>query len=562
MSDDLLLEEAIEAIENGQTEQAREILARLLKSDPQNATYWVWMSAVATTRKEQIYCLNTARKIDPHNEAARRGLVFWGALTETDVQPFPLKRVIDWQDTLRLQPEEEQPEGIRGLLANPSWRIAGIGIGLLVLVVGVFLLISRPQVGQFQLTLTPTETPGALPTHTATPRPPENAAAGPTPLAALFNVDYTPTPLYVQPEHDVQTREIVRAAITEYQRGNLDLALSYFQQLLDYEPDATDGHYYLGEIYRQQGDYEAALTAYNQAIESDAYFGPAYLGRALTQLARNPKANVLNDLIKATEYAPDFIDAWLALGRYQLAANRLDDAAEAAQAALNINPQNAPAHALLAEIALAQDDLETAQREAQTANELDLTLLSAYRLLAKIHFAQGDLEAAYEPIKLYTTYRDDDPEAWTIRAFAENARQDYDKALLAAQQALELDALYGEAYLALAEAYLGLGEGAEAEYNFKTAQKFFPRSFAISLGIAHAQAMQGKEDQAYQQVERARTLAQTEEEQVQYHYWRAYYLEAIDRHDLALSSWQALLEFPPELVPADWRALAEEKIAE
>ncbi len=562
MSDEQLLEKAIEALENGRRQEAYDIVARLLQTDSENPTYWVWLAAASASRKEKLYCLSVAYRKDPSNEAARRGLILLGQLDGEDTPPFPLERVIHWQENLRLETEAaEKPEGLRGLFANPALRAVGIGSGLLVLVFGVFMLISRPQVGQLQITAAPTNTPAPV-QATATPSPTQGAALGPVPLAERFEVAYTPTPLYVQPEHDVQTREIARAALDEYRRGNLSLSLSYFQQLVEYDPQAVDGYYYQGEIYRQMDDPEAALNAYDQALEIDPAFGPAYLGRALALQAINPKANIFGDLSKAAEYAPDFIDAWLALARYHLANEQLDSAQEAVQQALGLNPDNAEAHLLLAKIALAQEDLETARQEARKANELDLTLLDAYLLLGKIAFREGDLEAAYEPIKLYTTYRDDDAEAWMILAFAENARQNYEQALLAADQALELDVRLGQAYQARAEAHLNLGEGAKAEYDYKTAQKFFPRSFAISLGIAHAQAAQGNPGNAYQQLEQARRLATTDEELVQYHYWRAYYLEEIGRHDLALESWQALLDYPPELMPEDWRTLAEEKVQE
>ena len=76
--DDAVFQEAVEALREGKKARARELLTGLLKTDQNNATYWVWMSAAMETPKERIYCLQTALKLDPENAAAKRGLrLFW-----------------------------------------------------------------------------------------------------------------------------------------------------------------------------------------------------------------------------------------------------------------------------------------------------------------------------------------------------------------------------------------------------------------------------------------------------------------------------------------------------
>ncbi len=559
-TEDILLEEAIEAIENGQYETAREMLARLLKSDQRNANYWLWMSVVSPTHKEQVYCLKTALKIDPENEAARRGLVLLGEMKAEGVAPFPLDHVIAWMDDVTVKQEEEGPRGFKGFIARPTVRISAIGLGLLVLVGVVFSIVGRPRLQQFQATFAPTSSaPTATPTPTSTPAPTVSVPVltSATPLSAVFAVEYTPTPLYVQQEHDAQTREVSRAAMTEFEHGNYDLALNYFDQLLEYEPQAVDAYYYKGEIYRAQGDYNEALNAYNQALDIDPNFGPAYLGRARVLPLLNPKAAVADDLQKAVQLSPDFLDAHLALAQYYLDEGEIDQAQAEAQAAAELAPDAPAVHLMLAKIYLAQEDYEQALTEAETANQQDVTLLEAYFILGKIYYLTDDVAAALEPLQIYVVYQPDNAEAWMMLAAAYNAQENYGEALQAANQAYELDRHMGEVYYQRARAYLGLGEGKQAEYNYKTALQFFPKSFDVSMGIAHALMVQEKFGDAYQQVEHSKPLAQSDAEWVQFYYWRAYTLEKIDRHDLAIESWQALLDYPSDLVPADWRDEAE-----
>lgn len=563
MTDDILLQEAIEAIEAGQTEKAREILARLLKSDQRNASYWVWMSVVSATQKEKIYCLQTALKIDPENEAARRGLVLLGARSGEDIPPFPLDKAISWESDISLQPEEEKPKGLKGFISRPVVKVGGIGLGLVLLVTVVFAIISRPQLQRFQATFAPTSSEPS-PTATAT-RPPTATSASfgltsATPLADFFHTNYTPTPLYVNLDHDVQTKEIYRAAISEFEHGNYDLALTYFDQLLEYDPQAVDAPYYQGEIYRLTGDYNAALQAYQKALDIDPNFGPAYLGRARVLPALNSKAKILDDLNKAVELSPDFVDAWLARAQYYLDKNDIDKAQADLEKARALMPDSPQVHLMLAKIYLAQDDSAAALEEAQQAHQGDLTLLEAYFVLGKALYLSGQTDAALEPLQIYTVYQPQNAEAWVMLAAIYNQQANYDEALKAANQAYDIDRHIGEVYIQRAKAYLGMGESNQAEYNFKTAQQFFPKSFDISMGIAHAMMQREEYGNAYQQVEHSKPLAQTDEEMVRYHYWRAYTLEKIDRHDLAIASWQALLTYPDSLLPADWKQQAQDHL--
>ena len=82
MAVDVMLHEAVDAIRRGQRARARDLLTRLLRADQKNPQYWLWMSSVVESSNEQIYCLNSVLKADPHNQSARQGLVLLGALPQ------------------------------------------------------------------------------------------------------------------------------------------------------------------------------------------------------------------------------------------------------------------------------------------------------------------------------------------------------------------------------------------------------------------------------------------------------------------------------------------------
>ena len=120
MPEDIMLQEAVEAIRQGQRGRARDLLTRLLRADASNTQYWLWMSSVVETPKEQIYCLQSILKVDPKNKAARQGLVLLGALPpESEIKPvLPVRR--RWHVEVQ---EVKDVSALRAIWANPFVRL-------------------------------------------------------------------------------------------------------------------------------------------------------------------------------------------------------------------------------------------------------------------------------------------------------------------------------------------------------------------------------------------------------------------------------------------------------
>ncbi len=187
MAEDTMLQEAIEALRQGDQAKAKELLTRLIKADQDNPSYWVWMSAVVETQKERVYSLQTALRIDPENAAAKRGLILLGAMPPDEtVQPFPLDHPRLWEEELVKANEPEKPKGFKAPARSPMARLAGLlVIGTAVVGLAVYGLL-RPR--DKRLVLRPTITPGPSPTYTMTPTAlnakPQSTPVftGPTPL--------------------------------------------------------------------------------------------------------------------------------------------------------------------------------------------------------------------------------------------------------------------------------------------------------------------------------------------------------------------------------------------
>ncbi len=73
MSQDVMLKEAIQAVHQGQRARARDLLTRLLRADQSNPEYWLWMSSLVDSFKEQVYCLQSALKLESWQSIRKTG---------------------------------------------------------------------------------------------------------------------------------------------------------------------------------------------------------------------------------------------------------------------------------------------------------------------------------------------------------------------------------------------------------------------------------------------------------------------------------------------------------
>lgn len=547
MAEDTMLTDAIELIRQGKKKQAKAILTRLLKADPQNATYWVWMSVAVESQKERLYALQTALKADPENEAAKRGLVLIGARKlDEDVAPFPLNKPRLWEEALEDEEDEEKPHGIKGLVGNPVVRLVGIMVGVLAMIsFAAFGLTQRSNV-----VFRDTNTPGPSPTFTLTPTALNAKPAatpnfvGPTPLWAQLDATYTPTPLYVNTPRSVQASDYGYAVDAARQAEDWEALIVAMQQIATLEPERADPYYYIGEAYRFQEEYSKALRAYNNALDVDKDFAPGYLGRALVSRNVNAGADIINDLNTAIELDPYFPAAYLERARYWLAEEEYEDALNDLEYAKQLSPNSADVYRTYAQVYMAQDELGEALTAAEKALEIDITALDTYLMLGKLYEANEEPEKALEMLEIYTGFVDDNVAAFNIMSGAYYQLDEYEKVIEVTNNIIELEHRNGYAYYYRGLAYLALDDGENAIKDLELADTYIDDSFDVSLAYAQAYAAVGKYGSCYQQVERTRPFVENDYQQALIYFWRASCHEGRKDVPSAMKDWQALLDMP------------------
>ncbi len=426
-----MLREAISALRIGDRKRARDLLTRLLKEDQKNATCWIWLSSAVETQKERIYCLQMALQVDPENAVAKRGLILLGVLPRDEsVPPFPVNRPREWEEKLSiLEAGTAKKQG----WSNPLVRLLVL-LGIAIVVVGLFISVplvfpnSNSPLRYRSPTRRPTVTITFTPTLTPVFRTPTPTFPGPTPLWMFLQSTFTPTPLYVITQHPVISSSAFEAGLRFLAGKDYENAHILFQQALSIEPDAPDIHYYIGETHRAEGEFRKARDAYQLAINLDAGFAPAYLGRARANLGINPETDVLNDLNEALSRDPNYAEAYIERGTLLLEANPAAAKTDF-ETAIELTPDSALAYQYLADAQLALGENEEALASALHANQLDFTLLPVYQALARAYIATGQAAQAVGALQTYTLYHPEDGGAYVLLGTAYNSAEEYEAAL-------------------------------------------------------------------------------------------------------------------------------------
>lgn len=564
MADDSTFQEAVEALRQKNKAKAKELLTKLLKNEQNNVQYWIWLSAAVETTKEQIYCLQTALRLDPENSIAKRGLILLGALPpDESVQPFPLNRPRLWDEQLALATDQPKESGLKTMASSPVVRLLAfsvLGFALVgVVVFGLLLPGARRS--------TPaTHTPGPSPTFTLTPTfvnataPPQAAAATLVPLAELLAAPYTPTPLYVNTPRQPLSGNLNQQFKTSYESGDWETVIFSMKEIAKLEPEMADPFYYMGEAYRFQGNHLKALEAYNQALKIDPQFGPPYLGLARARLMQDPNANVTVLLDEALKRDPNFGEVYLERALYYLKHKEPELALADLTTAERLLPDSPLVYYHMSQVYLTLNDFDKALEAAQQANQSDLTMLPVYFTLGKVYLEMEKFEEAVAALETYIEYQPRDGDALAMLGQVYYELGDCEMAIKTLGQAIALTTSRRDNYLYRGLCYVEIGKADVAESDLKRALQTYKNAFAPNIALMRVYILQEHFGDAYLQGERALSLAETDEEKALAYYWRAINFEHREEPGNEAASWEELLALPSKALSQSMRKQAEKRL--
>lgn len=551
-----LYQQALTAIHNGDFGKAREHLSRLLKTDRKNVDYWLWMSTVVETPKERVYCLREVLAIDPENQEAALGLRLMGEKAPELTPSLSIDQMrTHWKTSLELA--DELPHTSKGMRSRVIlYSVLGIAV-IGIFTFGIYLAFnsrnqSQPgEILRFTITAAPTATTTLTPTVTST---------GPAALSIALDTTFTPTPMYVATPHN--RLEAYNTALRAYNKGDWAKAEEYFKQVLVDEPNSADVYYHLGDIYRFEGKYTEAMSAYNQGIKINANFAPSYFGKGQVYLEQSPAKpeEALQNFQKAVELDPEYDEAYLALAETSLT---LDDPSAALSWLQKLQPEmanSARAELVRAQASLLNGDNEQALASVQKARQLDRSLLPIYKVWAQALQSSGNYQDSIPPLLTVIENTPTDMEAQAMLANAYYETGNVDKAYSLLNSVISQNSKSVEAYLLRAEIYMKQGRIDEASDDFNTVLRIDYNNFDANLGKGRVLLAQTLAGAAYNAFDYTEKFAVTDAQKARLIYWRAKALIVLDQPGAAVNKFEEALAYPGGALPADLRLDAETEL--
>lgn len=125
-------------------------------------------------------------------------------------------------------------------------------------------------------------------------------------------------------KQSVDPEDLYNLALTDYQRGNYELAIRQFMQYLEYFPNSEltdDAQYYIGDCYYTQSLYTQALDSYELLLEkypNGNKVPTTLLKIAFTKIAQKDDTAARTYLTRVIETYPNTEEAKLAQMRLEL----------------------------------------------------------------------------------------------------------------------------------------------------------------------------------------------------------------------------------------------------
>jgi TolB-like protein/DNA-binding winged helix-turn-helix (wHTH) protein/tetratricopeptide (TPR) repeat protein len=266
------------------------------------------------------------------------------------------------------------------------------------------------------------------------------------------------------------------------------------------------GNYHLHKYGRGSGDEEnkKAVDYFQQAIDADANFAPAYVGIANAYSNRfyasgQDTAIMEQAAERAVALAPGSSDAWAILGLGKSQVRDWSGAEADYQKAVALNPNNASAHDDFCQFLGVRGRLDEGRKECQMAQELD----PSNDHLSWILFLQGEYDHSIAIARMMLENHPDDGFShhllylvYTKKGMGQESIQELEQAMT----------LYGFPQLAanLRHAFAISGySGAMREYAKELEHLDATRKLSMPVNLAEVYATVGDQNRAFYWLEQA-----------------------------------------------------------
>ncbi len=254
---------------------------------------------------------------------------------------------------------------------------------------------------------------------------------------------------HIKPEDAVSYNNL---GIGLLKKGQIDEAISYFQEAIRLKPDYAEAHYNLGVVLAGKGQIDEAISYFQEAVRLKPDYAEAHnnLGAALARKGQINEA--ISEYREALRLNPDFPDAHNNLGDALFKQGQNDEAISQFREALRLNPDYPEAHDNLGNALLIKGQTDEAVSQFQEALRLKPDYPDAHTGLGAALGMKGRIDEAISQFQEAIRLKPDDAIAHNNLGIALGKQGRIDEAISQFQEALRLKPDYPNAQTNLAQA--------------------------------------------------------------------------------------------------------------
>ncbi len=181
-----------------------------------------------------------------------------------------------------------------------------------------------------------------------------------------------------------------------YAQQRYEEAIEKYQQVIELNPEAAYAYYNIANCYGQTGETDKALEFYAKTLEIDPDYALAYYRRAsLYHFTLHDASKAAVDFAKYIQYEEGDPDGYIGLARAYAELGRTDDAEEAYETAIDLQPNLPDALNELANLCFDDEDYDRAERLYLRTLEANPDFIFAYHNLGRLYaYVRGDQDTA------------------------------------------------------------------------------------------------------------------------------------------------------------------------
>jgi tetratricopeptide (TPR) repeat protein len=273
---------------------------------------------------------------------------------------------------------------------------------------------------------------------------------------------------------------------------------------LDIDPQLPEAHYTLGLVYKEQGNIDKAVRAFEGAAKLDPKYSEPNSALGLIKLQQNDLEGAESDFKRAVSLNSGNSTAHFGLGQTYLKKGMVDQAIDELNTSLYQNRNSAPVHLAMGKAYEMQGNSVAAIKEYQQSIAIKPENPSAYIGIANIREQRGDIEHAIAELRSGLELTPNNPELLLRVANGSLRLEKLDDAIKAYEQVLNVaprstvavDGLTRSYYLKAnketTSAFVATNDFEQAEKSIARAIRMNPSSMQLRLAQAKLRALSGK----------------------------------------------------------------------